>query len=79
MSSYPDIRDVHRRNYFDYSSDNIRYPEQNLMESDELSSRRFGNLEKGFIVPPYHSNGGNGPINPGISNGPNCYYRPTRY
>jgi hypothetical protein len=48
-------------NYFDYSSDNIRYTEQNFMDLDELSSRRFGNLEE---LPPYHSNGGNGPINP---------------
>jgi hypothetical protein len=32
-------------NYFDYSSEAVRYPEQNLMNSDELSSRRFGNLD----------------------------------
>jgi hypothetical protein len=48
MSSYPDIRDVHRRNspmnYFDYSLEETRYPERNLMNSDELSSRIFGSL-----------------------------------
>jgi hypothetical protein len=41
------------------------------MDSDELSSRRFGNLDEDFIVPPYHSNEGNGPNNPRNPNGPN--------
>jgi hypothetical protein len=61
-SSYPGIRDVHRRNspmdYFDYSSENIMYPRRNLMNEEELPSRQFGNLEEYFIVPPYHSSGG---------------------